>query len=113
MDPQIHELFKDQMFDNLLQGDEKKVWDAFCLVSTNFLGNVRTENYKELVEVTLSLYHKFGCKMSLKIHFLQSHLDLFPINCNMVSDKHGEQFSSGNCNNGEMIPVKVVHFHVG
>jgi len=31
------------MFNNLLKGDEKKAWDAFRLVSTNFLGNIRAE----------------------------------------------------------------------
>jgi hypothetical protein len=30
--------------------------------------------------------------MSLKIHFLHSHLDLFPENCGAVSDEHGERF---------------------
>ena len=30
--------------------------------------------------------------MSLKIHFLDSHLDLFPDNLGAVSDKHGERF---------------------
>jgi len=30
--------------------------------------------------------------MSLKIHFLQSHLDFFPENCGAVSDEHGERF---------------------
>jgi hypothetical protein len=36
--PQIRQLFRDEMFDSLLQGDEKKAWNAFRLVSTNFLG---------------------------------------------------------------------------
>ena len=30
--------------------------------------------------------------MSLKIHFLHSHLDFFPLNCRDVSDEHGERF---------------------
>ena len=30
--------------------------------------------------------------MSLKIHFLHSHLDFFPENCGEVSDEHGERF---------------------
>ena len=61
-------------------------------MSTNFLGNIRAENYKELIEDMLSLYHKLGCNMSLKIRMLQSHLDFFPDNCGMVSDEHGELF---------------------
>ena len=30
--------------------------------------------------------------MSLKIHFLHSHLDFFPENFGAVSDEHGEHF---------------------
>ena len=77
MGPQIRKLFRDDMFNNLLQGDEKKAWDAFRLVSTKFLGNIRAENYKELIE-DMSLYHKRGCNISLKIYMLHSHLDFFP-----------------------------------
>lgn len=33
-----------------------------------------------------------GVKMSLKIHFLYSHLDFFPENLGQVSDEHGERF---------------------
>ncbi|UYV67048.1 unc-93, partial [Cordylochernes scorpioides] len=33
-----------------------------------------------------------GCNMSLKIHFLHSHLDFFPYNLGAVSDEHGERF---------------------
>ena len=89
---QIRKLFRDDMFNNLLQGDEKKAWDAFCLVSANFLGNIRAESYKELNEDMLSLYHKLGCNMSLKIHMLHSHLDFFSNNCGIVCDEHGERF---------------------
>jgi hypothetical protein len=88
--PQIM-LFRDDKFNNLSQGDEKKAWGAFRLVSTNFLANIKAENYKELIE-DMSLYHKRGCNMSLKIHMLHSHLDFFPDSCGMVSDEHGESF---------------------
>jgi len=30
--------------------------------------------------------------MSVKIHFLSSHLDFFPENCGSLSDEHGERF---------------------
>jgi hypothetical protein len=60
-------------------------------VSTNFLVNIRAENYKDLIEDT-SLYHKLGCNMSLKIHMLHSHLEFSPNNCAMVSDEHSEHF---------------------
>ena len=32
------------------------------------------------------------CNMSVKIHFLESHLDFFPENLCEVSDEHGERF---------------------
>jgi len=89
---QIRKLFRDDMFNNLLQGEEEKNWDAFRLASADFLRNSRTENYKELIEDVLSFHQKLGCNMSLKIHMLQSHLDFFPDNCSMVSDEHGERF---------------------
>ncbi|GBM49588.1 hypothetical protein AVEN_186689-1 [Araneus ventricosus] len=33
-----------------------------------------------------------GCSMSLKIHFLDSHLDYFPENLGAVSEDQGEMF---------------------
>ena len=83
MGPEIRRLFRDDKFNSLLQGDQKKAWDTFRLVSTNFLANIRAENYKELIE-DMSLYHKLGCNMSLKIHMIRSHLDFFPDSCGMV-----------------------------
>jgi hypothetical protein len=40
----------------------------------------------------LSCYEKLDCNISLKIHFLQGHLGLFPENCGAVSDEYGERF---------------------
>jgi hypothetical protein len=90
--PQIRKLFRDDMFNNLLHGDQKKAWDAFRLVSTNLLGTIRAENYKELIEDMLSLYNKLGSNMSLKIHMPHSRLDFSPDNCGMISEEHGERF---------------------
>ena len=89
---QIRELLRDEEFQSLIQGDEKAAWEAFKAVVAGFLGNNREENYEELVENLLSAYLKLGCNMSLKIHFLHSHLDFFPENCGSVSDEHGERF---------------------
>ena len=90
--PQIRDLIKDEYFDKFLQGDEKLAWGSFKFVLKVFLGNRRVKNYKELENNSLQSYQKLGCNMSLKIHFLHSHLDFFPENCGAVSDEHGECF---------------------
>ncbi|UYV75986.1 hypothetical protein LAZ67_13002030 [Cordylochernes scorpioides] len=41
---------------------------------------------------TVYMGRSTGCNMSLKIHFLHSHLDFFPDNLGAVSDEHGERF---------------------
>jgi len=89
---QIRDIIKDEYFDKLLQGDEKAAWDSFKFAVKVFLGNRRDQNYEELVNNLLQSYQKLGCNMSLKIHFVHSHLDFFPENCGEVSDEHGERF---------------------
>ncbi|GBM69972.1 hypothetical protein AVEN_207358-1 [Araneus ventricosus] len=41
-----------------------------------------------------------GRNMSLKIHFLHSHLEFYPENLGSVSDEHGEQFHQAISNMG-------------
>ncbi|GBO14317.1 hypothetical protein AVEN_223157-1 [Araneus ventricosus] len=41
-----------------------------------------------------------GCNMSLKIHFLHSHLEFYPGNLGPVSDEHGERFHQDISNMG-------------
>lgn len=90
--PQIRELLKDENFVAILEYREKAAWKAFKNVCENFLGNRRAENYRDLVEHLLVTYRNLNCNMSLKIHFLHSHLDFFPSNLGDVSDEHGERF---------------------
>jgi hypothetical protein len=54
---------------------ERNLGRVSC-VSAIFLGNIGTENYKQLFE-DMSLYHKLDCNMSLKIH-VPPHMDYFP-----------------------------------
>ena len=58
----------------------------------NFLGNHKATNYHEIVGELSQSYQDMGCNMSLKIHFLHSHLDFFPDNLGAVGDEHGERF---------------------
>ncbi|GBM98119.1 hypothetical protein AVEN_229765-1 [Araneus ventricosus] len=49
----------------------------------------------------LALFQDFGSNMSLKIHFLDFHLNFFPDNCGQVSDEHGERFHQNIANMGK------------
>ncbi|UYV73269.1 hypothetical protein LAZ67_10002412 [Cordylochernes scorpioides] len=90
--PQIRELQQDGNFQNSLNEVEAAAWNSFRNVCTNFLGSVKFENYRDIVNDLLLSYKALGCNMSLKIHFLHSHLDFFPDNLGAVSDEHGERF---------------------
>ncbi|UYV77467.1 hypothetical protein LAZ67_15001120 [Cordylochernes scorpioides] len=90
--PQIRELLQDGNFQNSLNEVEAAAWNSFRKVCKNFLGSVKVENYRDIVNDLLLSYKTLGCNMSLKIHFLHSHLDFFPDNLGSVSDEHGERF---------------------
>ncbi|UYV62956.1 hypothetical protein LAZ67_2002615 [Cordylochernes scorpioides] len=90
--PQIRELQQDGNFQNSLNEVEEAAWNSFRNVCKNFLGSVKVENYRDIVNDLLLSYKALGCNMSLKIHFLHSHLDFFPDNLGAVSDEPGERF---------------------
>jgi len=90
--PQIRQPFKDQQFEAVLNDKEKAAWQSFEKFSNGFLGNFKAANFRELVQDLMDSYEQLGCNMSLKMHFLFSHLDLFPLNCDDVSNEHGEHF---------------------
>ncbi|UYV64447.1 hypothetical protein LAZ67_3000735 [Cordylochernes scorpioides] len=90
--PQIRELQQDGNFQNSLNEVEAAAWNSFRNVCKNFLGSVKVENYRDIVNDLLLSYKALGCNMSLKIHFLHSHLDFFLDNLGAVSDEHGERF---------------------
>ena len=90
--PQIRDLIKDEYFVKLFQGDEKAAWESFKFAVKVLLGNRRAQSFEELVNNLLQNHQKLGCNMSLKIHFLISHLDFFSENCSAVSDEHAEHF---------------------
>ena len=85
--PQIRKLILDEEFDKMLKEDERVAWKCF----KKFLGSHRAENYEEVVSNLLHSYEVLDCKMSLKVHFLASHLYFFHENLD-VSDERGERF---------------------
>ena len=92
--PQIRTLVRDEEFVNKINDKESAAWLSFVLVEVTekFLGNKKADNYHVLVTTMLFGYCDLGCKMSIKLHFLHSHLDEFPNNPGAVSDEQGKQF---------------------
>ena len=86
--PQIKYLFKDQQFESALSDKEKESWQSFEKFSNGFLGNFKPANFRALLQDLMYSYEQLGCNMSLKMHFLFSHLNFFPLNCGAVSDEH-------------------------
>ena len=70
--PDICSLLRDELFERIITGDEQRAWHTLQEVVKGFLGYRRADNYKDL-----SSYQKLGCNMSMKIHFLSSHLNFF------------------------------------
>lgn len=90
--PQIRKLIKDSNFQNYMNNIEFSAWSSYVSVIKNFLGNHKADNYEELVQRMLSDYKNIGANMSIKVHFLHSHLDSFPENLGDYSEEQGERF---------------------
>jgi len=65
---------------------------SFKRICKDFLENHKASNYHDIVQDLLTWYKAMGCNMSLKIHFLEPHLNFFPDNLREASDEHGERF---------------------
>ena len=58
----------------------------------DFFGNKRSSEYILHVGQLLESFQSLGARMSIKMHFLQSHLDYFPKNCGDYSEEQCERF---------------------
>ena len=83
--PQIRTLIGDEEFVKKMNYKKKAAWLSFVQVVQKFLGNTKANNYEVVVNRMLLAFRDLGCNMSIKIHFLTSHLD-------DVSDEQGELF---------------------
>ena len=89
----MNQLKQDKQFDEDLNETERNACLSFKRICKDFLGNHKAANCQDVVQDLLTSYKAMGCNMSLKIHFLESHLDFFPENLGKVSDEHGENFT--------------------
>ena len=67
-------------------------WNALKSVVANVLGNHCHKQYADMVDDMLKADEQLEARMSLKMHFLHSHLDFFPPNLGKMSDQQGERF---------------------
>lgn len=106
--PQIRELMKTTDVESVMTTVEREAWISFKKVVKGFLGNNKASNCKELVEEMIKNFHNLGCNMSVKLHYLHSHLEWFPENLGDVSEEQGERFHSGHQRDGKTLSGKMV-----
>ncbi|KAL6487813.1 hypothetical protein MHYP_G00044390 [Metynnis hypsauchen] len=90
--PQIKKIIECSEFPKKLNRKERAAWNSFIAVVRGFLGNHKDENYVQLVQTLIKNYAAMGCRMSLKIHILDAHLDKFKENMGAYSEEQGERF---------------------
>ena len=83
---------RDHHFITTMTETEARDWTAFSNVVQIFLGNKKAYNYEEIVVELLLSLRVLGCRMSIKIHYLHSHLDKFPAKLGDASEEQGERF---------------------
>ena len=77
MGPQIRRILASEELEGLMSDLERNAWQAFRMIVEGFLRKHRRDGYAMLVSNLIKSYEKLGCRMSLKLHFLHSHLDFF------------------------------------
>lgn len=90
--PDIRKLMKSTTFEDCLDPNQQTAWDALKAVIESVLGKHREPTYVVFVQDMLDSFELIGVHMSLKIHFLNSHLDFFAQQLATESDEHGERF---------------------
>ena len=88
--PQLRQLLLNQHFDDSLTPVQKVAWLSFRNVCNGFLGRLKAANFESPIKSMMKNYECLGCNMSLKLHFMDSHLNFFPENMCDVSDEHRE-----------------------
>ena len=96
--PQIRKLLEDNEFSSRLASVELQAWNSFKDIVHQFLGNYKSDDYENIVKSLISNFQALGCRMSIKLHFLDSHINYFPENLGDYSEEQGERFHQDICN---------------
>ena len=75
--PVIRQMLGSKELEDKMTALERDAWQSFRNVVYGFLGRSKADNYENSVETLLQTYCKLGSRMSLKMHYLHSHLDFF------------------------------------
>ena len=86
VEPDIRKLIDDTNITKCLSATEAAAWASFKSVVRNLLGKGKSDDHMQIIGDLLRNYRKMSVRMSLKIHFLYSHLDFFPNNLGDTSD---------------------------
>ena len=90
--PQVKLILKSDEYLETLSAVAKNAWMCLAAVVQGFLGNNKEDNYAELVANLVNSYGNMGCRMSIKVHMLDAHLNEFKENLGAYSEEHSEQF---------------------
>ena len=90
--PQVKLILKSDEFFETLSAVEKDAWICFAAVVQGFLGNNKKDNCAELVANLVNSYGNMGCRLPMKVHMLDAHLDEFKENLGAYSEEHSERF---------------------
>ena len=97
--PQIRKLLKDdenvQTFLLLKWSVLKKERGCFKNVVEKFQGNVKSPDWKKQVSRMVDSFQKLKCSMSLKLHFMDSHVEYFSRNLGNHNEGQDEKFHQG------------------
>ena len=85
---------------------ESTVWCSYVTVVREFQGNTKASNYQNLVDLMLRNFQALGARMSVKLHYLFSHLD-FPENLGDEGEEQGGAVPPRYQDNGKKIPMGV------
>lgn len=92
--PDIRKLIKSEIFENELDYNHLNAWMALKNVIEHVLGKNRAQPamVEEYVETMMKWYHQIESSMTLKMHFMDFHLDAFLKELPTESDEQGERF---------------------
>jgi len=106
MESQTRKMLRDDSFIKHMNDTEKAAWNNFERTVENFLCNKKSENYKEIVAKMVENFRALGCNMNFKLHFLDSHINYFPMNLGTYSEEQGE-IPSKHQRDGKTIPREM------